>query len=688
MIHKPPKSFTFIMPEGKKLREYQKELAATGMEGVNYIVCAPTGTGKTLIASMVVADHLAKRPDGKVLFLVNKVPLAEQQCKEVKQYIPDLQAQFITGDSGIQLSLFQLLRDNIMVVCTDGMFFNELKTSLLTSADRLSLSDITLLIIDECHNAKKNSPYAMIMEHYVKIKMSGANSQDIIPCLPQIMGLTASPGAGENPQGEVEKTLEHLLNLCALLDAQGGIRVVKENIVELVRVCTQPDFDLIKTSQRSSSDPFLQLLHTTMKSFESWVKENFKIACPHNRQHQAYENWVVSQRQQSELRDGVHERDLRIALTYLQCYYNSLKMYHELNQNDAIAVLREKITMTTQDKATQCELTFQQTFNNFLKQAAAIPSVDNPMLVRLRLLLEKQFHELPTTRGIVFATTKDTAQRMCYWLQGTPQLQSIIKPGVVTGQSKEEMGGMSQQKQRSAIERFRDDRLNLLVATTVLEEGLDVAACNLVVRYNHVTNEIARVQAQGRARAKNSRCYAIMVMDSPKVLQEQLNKEKGDLTLEAMEFLPEGDKLRKEINLRQEQLLKDRERRERLERELKTQDSSHIQLLCKGCDSVICELSDMRVVGESHHVVIDDKIHERCIKKGPSTPMSKGEIEIGKKVLCANCEKEWGVMIKWPHYGKQYPAIKCKFVLFRHPTGEKHYYKQWKTAPFTIAKYE
>ena len=291
MIHKPPKSFTFIMPEGKKLREYQKELAATGMEGVNYIVCAPTGTGKTLIASMVVADHLAKRPDGKVLFLVNKVPLAEQQCKEVKQYIPDLQAQFITGDSGIQLSLFQLLRDNNMVVCTDGVFLNELKTSLLTSADRLSLSDITLLIIDECHNAKKNSPYAMIMEHYVKIKMSGANSQDINPCLPQIMGLTASPGAGENPQGEVEKTLEHLLNLCALLDAQGGIRVVKENIVELVRVCTQPDFDLIKTSQRSSSDPFLQLLHTTMKSFESWVKENFKIACPHNRQHQAYENW-------------------------------------------------------------------------------------------------------------------------------------------------------------------------------------------------------------------------------------------------------------------------------------------------------------------------------------------------------------------------------------------------------------
>ena len=672
------------MPEGKQLRDYQRELAAPGMEGVNYIACAPTGTGKTLIASMVVASHLAKRPDGKVLFLVNKVPLAEQQCQEVKQYIPDLQAQFITGDSGIQLSLVQLLYDNNMVVCTDGVFLNELRTSLLSSAERLSLNDITLLIIDECHNAKKNSPYAMIMEQYVKIKMESGNSQS----LPQVMGLTASPGAGENPQGEVEKTLEHLLNLCALLDAQGGIRVVKENKVELVHFSNQPDFDLLKTKQRSPSDHFLQLLHSTMKTLESWMTQNFGISCPHGRQHQAYENWVVSQRQQSELRYGAQERDLRVALNHLQCYYNSLKMYLELNQDDAIAILIEKITMTAEEKATQSELVFQQVFNNFIDQANLTPSVENPMLVRLRQLLEKQFNELPTTQGIVFATTKDTAQRMCQWLKGIPQLQDMIKPAVVTGQSKEEIGGMTLQKQRSTIEKFRDDHLNLLVATTVLEEGLDVAACNLVVRYNHVTNEIARVQAQGRARAKGSRCYAIMVMDSPKVLQEQLNKEKGDLTLEAMEFLPEGDKLGEEISSRQEQLLKDRQRQEKLKQDLKTQDSCNVELLCKGCDGVICELNDVRVVGESHHVVIDNKINERCIKRGPPSPITKGDIQIGKKVFCAICEKEWGVMMKWPHYGMHYPAIKCKFVLFRHPNGEKQYYKQWKSIPFTIEKYQ
>ena len=273
--------FTFTMPGGKILRDYQKELASYGIQGMNYVACAPTGTGKTLIASVVVADHLTNNPNGKVLFLVNKVPLAEQQCNEVKAYIPDLRAQFITGDSGTQISLYQLFHENNVVVCTNGVFLNELTMAMMSSSERLSLSDITLLIIDECHNTKKNSPYARIMEEYIKIKLTGSGKNP----LPQVIGLTASPGAGENPQGEVLKAVEHLLNLCALLDAQGGIKVVRENKVELVHYRNQPDFDLLKTKQRSSPDPFLKLLLDTMQLLENWVQRYAELSCPHDKQN-------------------------------------------------------------------------------------------------------------------------------------------------------------------------------------------------------------------------------------------------------------------------------------------------------------------------------------------------------------------------------------------------------------------
>ena len=115
------------------------------------------------------------------------------------------------------------------------------------------------------------------------------------------------------------------LNLCALLDAQGGIQVVREHKVVLVHYSNQPDFDLLKTSQRSSPDPFLNLLVDMMKLLEQWIQKNAGISCLHYQQNQGYESWVVSQHQLSEQRDGPIERDIRSALHYLLCYCNALK---------------------------------------------------------------------------------------------------------------------------------------------------------------------------------------------------------------------------------------------------------------------------------------------------------------------------------------------------------------------------
>jgi Fanconi anemia group M protein len=64
--------------------------------------------------------------------------------------------------------------------------------------------------------------------------------------------------------------------------------------------------------------------------------------------------------------------------------------------------------------------------------------------------------------------------------------------------SKGEDEGINQKKQEGIIRGFREGEFNVLVATSVAEEGLDIPSTDLVIFYEPVPSEIRTIQRRGR----------------------------------------------------------------------------------------------------------------------------------------------------------------------------------------------
>jgi Fanconi anemia group M protein len=93
---------------------------------------------------------------------------------------------------------------------------------------------------------------------------------------------------------------------------------------------------------------------------------------------------------------------------------------------------------------------------------------------------------------IVFAQYRDTVTQLAKTLNSLHGVKAKILVGRADS-------GMSQKEQNAVVESFRDKEFNVLVATSIGEEGLDIPAVDLVVFYEAVPSEIRLIQRRGRA---------------------------------------------------------------------------------------------------------------------------------------------------------------------------------------------
>ena len=139
------------------------------------------------------------------------------------------------------------------------------------------------------------------------------------------------------------------------------------------------------------------------------------------------------------------------------------------------------------------------------------------------LLGEKAFFEDLDMdyRGLIFVTRRDAVLALTAILAQHPRTANVFTVGSLLGESGNFRRHsflditrlLLRQPADKTLADFRIGELNLIVATAVAEEGLDIQACCNVVRWDLPANMVSWAQSRGRARKQRS-SFVLMHSDA------------------------------------------------------------------------------------------------------------------------------------------------------------------------------
>ncbi|MFX1473963.1 MAG: DEAD/DEAH box helicase [Promethearchaeota archaeon] len=464
-----------IKPRAIEKRLYQETIIGTAIKW-NTLCILPTGLGKTLIAVLAAAYRLKKFPNSKCVFLAPTKPLTlqHQETFQSAMNLSDEDLQLVTGE--VPPARRERVWDKVRIAF---MTPQVLQNDIL--AGRYTLKNVSLLVVDEAHRAVGDYAYVFIAQQYYQQAIS-----------PLLLALTASPGS------EVEKIREVVSNL----------RI--ENI---------------ELRTRESPDVAPYVPYVKFEWLEVQLPEKFREVGRRLRQAMRSRLQPIKEAGFIETRDltrvGVRDilglqRDLqrRIAaeaqppshLYQLVSHCAALiRLFHsvELLETQGISALAaylsdvfSKAKRSGASKAIR-ELVQDTDFQEarLLTEKLRAGKVEHPKLPVLTRLVHRQFKDDPNSRVIIFSRFRGTAQLIETTLK---ELSGVLPVRFVGQASKTDDPGLSQKEQAEILQAFRKGGYNVLVATSVGEEGLDIKECNLVIFYEAVASAVRLIQRRGR----------------------------------------------------------------------------------------------------------------------------------------------------------------------------------------------
>ncbi|KIK71257.1 hypothetical protein GYMLUDRAFT_33396 [Collybiopsis luxurians FD-317 M1] len=504
----------WIYPLNRPKRDYQFEIVKNSLFE-NTIVALPTGLGKTFIAGVVMLNYYRWFPEGKVVFVAPTKPLVTQQVEACHDAcgIPGSDAMELTGQIP-KATRNKYWSQKRVFYATPQTLINDLMS------ENCDVRDIVLIVIDEAHRATGDYAYNQV------IRWMMAKNPHF-----RVLALTATPGSNR----EAVQTLIDGLHISRIeiRNERELARFSHEKRIEQHIIRMTPDINKVK-------DLIVKLMDHHFKPVAHIWRGSPNLARMHP---------FSAQAQANDLKQG--QRHLYGAFQVLQNFarflgylmegtikmcYDELEQYTRDPETTDGMKPSEKAAVTRAQKIRSSPL-FLNIMNEVRAQNAKGFSV-HPKMEKMKTLIVQHFGARMSedgdpesgegaTKAMVFVTYRAAVDEIVEVLNAE---RPLLRATAFIGQGTDKKGkkGLAQREQLAVIQKFKDNEYNVLVATSIGEEGLDIGEVDLAICYDTQKTPIRLLQRLGRTGRKRSGHVHVLLAEG----REELNFDKAQSSYE------------------------------------------------------------------------------------------------------------------------------------------------------------
>ncbi len=440
---------------------------------------------------MLAIHRLSETPNSKIIFLAPTKPLVNQHYKSFLDLtvIPEDNLKVITGTTSPEKRR-EIWKDLEIAFMTPQVLQNDI------ISNQYSLENVALIIFDECHRSVGDYAYCFIAKKYVETAKN---------C--QVLGLTASPGSTEEKINEIKKNL--------FIDR---VEIRTEQDSDVKPYIYKVDKEWIKVKLPSEFMDIKIIITEKLRTIYKWLKQqellNSSDITKVTRKDLLALDKVINGRISSARTD---EEKFQL-FSAKKSIANAIRLSHmdELIETQGVSALDDymrknikKIKQNTANKSLK-ELFGDSDIKRALRliETSKQKGIVHPKLEELAGVLHDQIIENEDSRILVFCHFRDSVNNIVKFIER----DEVIRAHKFVGQASKSLDkGLTQKKQIQLLEDFKEGIYNTLIATSVGEEGLDIAECDLVIFYDIVPSAVRSIQRRGRTgRKKEGKVLLLM----------------------------------------------------------------------------------------------------------------------------------------------------------------------------------